>query len=162
MKKDWQCFKCSLHSLPFSNITDNDMLLTLHGFTSACSEKLSNIPSFTIQSLLDQMPGQKFSTDEFLSDSIESTYYTPAQFISERFSKNSFTMIHLNIASLQRHIDELRTLLSLINHPFDVICVTETRLYDDNPSSNISIEGYDFIHTPTSSQCRGCRDIHKK
>ena len=62
---------------------DNDMLLTLHGFNDASSVKLSNIPSFIIQSLRDQIPGQKFSTDELLSDSIESTYYTPVQLIYE-------------------------------------------------------------------------------
>ena len=108
-----------------------------------------------MQSLLDKMPGQKVSTDEFLSDSIESKYYTPVQFISEKFSKKTFTIIHLNVASLQCHIDELTTLLSLVAHPFDVICVTETRLYAKNSLSNISIEGYDFLHTRIYSQCGG-------
>ena len=101
------------------------------------------------------MPAQKFSTDEFLSSSINSKYYSPSDFIDAKLSKKSFTMIHLNIASLQCHIDELRTLLSLIDHPFDVICITETRLHDDQPLSNIQIEGYDFIHTPTPTRCGG-------
>ena len=65
-----------------------------------------------------------------ISDNIESKYYTPAQFISEKLSKKSFTMFHMNIASLQAHIDELRTLLTLHDHPFDAICITETRLYE--------------------------------
>ena len=95
------------------------------------TERLSNLPSFSIQSLLDQLPGQNFSTDDFLSDSIESKYYTPAQFIAEKFSKKAFTMIHLNIASLQRHIDELRTFLSILEHPFQIICISETRLQED-------------------------------
>ena len=64
-------------------------------------------------------------------------------------------MIHLNIASLQCHIDELKTLLSLIGHPVDIICITETRLHDDKPLSNIQIEGYDFFHTPTPTRCGG-------
>ena len=64
-------------------------------------------------------------------------------------------MIHLNIASLQRHIDELRTFLSILDHPFQIICISETRLHDDQPLSNIEIDGYEFIHTKTTSQCGG-------
>ena len=152
---DWHCNKCSLNCLPFSNITDENLLLNLQGLTTKNANDLSNLPSFTMQSLLDQLPGQNFTSDDFLSDSIESKYYTPAQFIAEKFSKKYLTMIHLNIASLQRHIDELRTLLSILNHPFQVICISETRLHDEKPLSNIDIDGYEFVHTKTTSQCGG-------
>ena len=152
---DWQCIKCCTQSLPYSSITDDDFLLTMHGFDENSAEFLKNVPSFSIQTLLDQLPGQKFDTDEFVSDSIESKYYTPAKFISKKLSKRSFTMVHLNIASLQRHIDELKSTLTLLNHPFDVICITETRLYESSPLVDIEIPGYDFHHTPTLSQCGG-------
>ena len=155
LPNEWHCNKCSLNCLPFSGITDDNLLLNLQGLTTENADSLSNLPSFTIQSLLDQLPGQNFSTDDFLSDSIESKYYTPAQFIAEKFSKKYFTMIHLNIASLQRHIDELRTFLSILDHPFQIICISETRLHDDQPLSNIEIDGYEFIHTKTTSQCGG-------
>ena len=83
----------------------------------------------------------------------QSGHTVPTQFISKKLSKRSFTMIHLNIASLQGHIDELRSLLTLLNHPFDVICITETRLQEPSPLVNIEIPGYDFHHTPTLTQC---------
>jgi len=35
-------------------------------------------------------------------------------------------MLHLNLASLGLHKEELATLLSLLNFDFDVIAVTET------------------------------------
>ena len=152
---NWQCDKCVTQELPFSCINDNDFNAIRHGFRNNFNEILTDLPGFTIQSLLDKMPSQKFSTDEFLSSSINSKYYSPTDFIDAKFSKNSFTMIHLNIASLQCHIDELRTLLSLIGHPFDVVCITETRLHDDKALSNIHIEGYDFVHTPTPTRCGG-------
>ena len=72
LPKDWHCNKCSLKCLPFSTITDDNLLLNLQGLSSENTERLSNLPSFSIQSLLDQLPGQNFSTDDFLSDSIES------------------------------------------------------------------------------------------
>ena len=64
-------------------------------------------------------------------------------------------MLHINIASLGKHIDELRTLIGVLDHPFDVIGITETRLHDLNPLTNIDIEGYEFKHTPTGTQCGG-------
>ena len=114
-----------------------------------------NKPSFTIQSLLDQMPGQKFESDEFLSDSISSKYYRPSEFLECKLPLKNFTMLHINIASLSKHIDELRNLLKLLKHPFDIIGVTETRLYNDDPLVNIDIDGYEFRHTPTSTKCGG-------
>ncbi len=64
-------------------------------------------------------------------------------------------MTHLNITSLQLHIEELRSLLLILDHPFDIIAITETRLLDQNPKINISIPGYDFYHTETHTQKGG-------
>ena len=152
---DWHCDKCSLNCLPFSSITNDRLLLNLQGITSESSESVLNFPSFSIQSLLDQLPGQNFSTDDFLSDNVESKYYTPAQFLAQKIPKKSFSMAHLNIASLQRHIDELRTFITILNHPFDILCISETRLYSNDPLVNVEIDGYTFIHKETSSQCGG-------
>ena len=63
--------------------------------------------------------------------------------------------MHLNIASLQKHIDELRSFLFGLKHMFDIICISETRLYEDQPHVNIDIDGYKFVHTPTSARCGG-------
>ena len=80
-------------------------------------------------------------------------------------------MLHINIASLGKHIDELRSLLNILNYPFDIIGITETRLYDECYTTNIDLEGYNFRHTPTETQCGGaglyiksCYDfeVHKK
>ena len=145
LANDWHCNKCSLNTLPFSSTSDDGFLLNLHGLSNNNAEQVSNLPSFSIQSLLDQLPGQNFNTDEFLSDSIESKYYTPAQFMSQKFSKKSFTIAHLNIASLQRHIDEPRTLLTILEHPFDILCISETRLHDKDSLTNIQIQGYKAV-----------------
>ena len=152
-RNSWLCSKCTLACLPFSSVDNNSMLLTLKGINS---EGFSdNIPSFTVQSLLDKLPGQTFSTDEFLSDSISSKYFTPGEFVTTSFSNKQFSIFHLNIASLQLHIDELRSFLSNLKHRFKIICISETRLHDVKPLVNVDIDGYTFEHTPTSSQCGG-------
>ena len=101
------------------------------------------------------MPGQNFETDEFLSESITSMSFTPAQFLETKLPPNQFSIIHINIVSLSKHIEELRNLLTVLNHPFDVIGITETRLHDEASLTNIDIEGYEFKHTPTHTQCGG-------
>ena len=137
-----------MKALPFANIHDENMKLTSQG---VCDDNIefpvNKTHSFSIQSLLDQMPGQKIDTDQFMSNSILSRYYTTSDFLSTKFSNQNFSIFHLNISSLQKHIDELRTLLICTNANFDVICISETRLHNEIPLSNIAIDGYDFIHT---------------
>ena len=64
-------------------------------------------------------------------------------------------MVHLNISSLQLHIDELRTLLQILDHPFNVIAITETGLTNQETLIDVSITGYDFYHTITKTQKGG-------
>ncbi len=132
------------------------MNLTVQGIGNAKISTLAEgTPSFTIKSLLNKIPGQKFDTDEFINNSTESKYYSIGDFVSAKFSTNKFSVYHLNIASLKKHIDELRIMLSCTNHNFDVICISETRLHEEVPLSNIEIDGYEFIHQPTLNQCGG-------
>jgi len=111
---DWQCQRCTLGCLPFASINKNSLLLAMQGIDG--DDSFDNIPSFSIKSLLDKLPGQKFSTDEFMSDSITSKYYTAGDFVSTNFSKNKFSIFHINIASLQKRIDELRSFLHNLRH----------------------------------------------
>ena len=151
--------ECSSNLFPFSNLDNNELYLEMQATPipppPPTSDFVQGMPSFTIQSLLDEMPGQNFETDEFMSESIPSKYFTPSQFLETKLPKNMFSMININIASLSKHIDELRNLLSVLNHPFDIIGITETRLHDENPPANVDIEGYEFKHTPTNMQCGG-------
>ena len=152
---DWTCPKCSLSELPFHHLNNDDFTLNFLNLSNQSSELIQNTPSFSIKTLLDSLPGENFSKDDFISNSISSKYYSPCDLIKDRLSKRDFSMIHLNIASLQLHIDELRCLLVAINNPFDVIAITETRLHEQNPIIDLSIPGYDFHHTETRTQNGG-------
>ena len=78
------------------------------------------------------------------------------EFITSKISKNSFSILHLNIASLQGHINDLKDLLSLLFHRFSVIGITETRIKEGNePLINIDINGYTFKGVGTKSLCGG-------
>ena len=139
----YNCVICLFTELPFYNLSKNQLYFEISG-----KPLVENLPSFSIQTLLDEMPGQNDESYDFL-DTISSKYYTPAEFVSSKIPKTSFSMLHLNIASLQKHFDELITLLNVLEHPFDVIAITETRLHDENPIINLAIDGYNFLHTTT-------------
>ena len=154
-REPWVCQKCISVLLPFYNLDNYEMFLEVNNLSVSKSDDVISMPSFTIQSLLDQMPGQNFETDEFMSETILSKYFTPSELLKSKLYANNFSMIHINIASLSKHIDELRGILTVLNHPFDIIGITETWLHDDYPLVNIEIDGYIFKHTPTKTACGG-------
>ena len=85
---------------------------------------------------------------------INSKYYDDKQFNSLKFDvPSSFGLFHANVASLNKHIDDLRHILSRLKYKFDVIGISEHKIRKDTvPSSNISIPGYDnFIFEPTET-----------
>ena len=61
-----------------------------------------------------------------------------------------FSTIHFNIRSLYANHDVLTMLLSDLQHSFDVIGLSETKIKSNcDLTSNIAIEGYDFVSKPT-------------
>ena len=161
---NWFCDGCSLGCLPFSNIDNTRLGLTTQGKEVPNHENLEVHPNFSIQTLLDKIPGNiTIETDEFLSDSVNSKYYTPNEFISSKIRNNTFSIFHLNIASLSCHIDDLKALLALLDHPFNIIGITETKIRDNcEPTTNISLENYTFENTATLTHFGGAAIyIHK-
>ena len=70
-------------------------------------------------------------------------------------SGESFSILHLNIHSIQLHIDEYRIFLDSSNHKFDIIALSETKLQNE-PAVNIFLPGYhNPIHTFTEASKGG-------
>ena len=44
--------------------------------------------------VFDKMPGQHFDTDDFMSETIASKYFTPSQFLENKLSPNEFSILH--------------------------------------------------------------------
>ena len=110
----WHCQVCLLKNLPFYELDDPKLKLTLQARSVDDSPGLKLLPNFTVQSLLDKIPGSfVVETDEFISDSTVSKYYKIDEFMSAKIPNNTFSTLHLNISSLQGHIDDLKNLLFL-------------------------------------------------
>ena len=67
-----------------------------------------------------------------------------------------FSTIHFNIRSLSANHDGLTMLLSDLQHSFDVIGFSETKIKSNcDLTSNIAIEGYDCVSKPTLANAGG-------
>ena len=53
------------------------------------------------------------------------------------------SILHINISSIQFHIEEFRIILQLLDHKFDYICISESKIkINTEPTVDINIEGY--------------------
>ena len=56
-------------------------------------------------------------------------YYDVEKFTKSKLkSDQNFSVLHLNIASLQFHFEELKLLLQLLNYSLDIIAISESKL----------------------------------
>ena len=91
-----------------------------------------------------------------LTPIIDCKYVDVDYFKTFKIKKNEFSIIHLNIASLKKHKEELETLLSTIGFKFDVIGITETKIKKSvEPDYDTTLEGYKQFSTPTESEKGG-------
>ena len=151
----WYCINCSKGIFPFASISNEDFQLTLEGknFVIDSSSNLSIDHPTDLRSLFKELNNVNLSGD--LTET--SKYYTPSEINKLKINKQKImSYFHLNISSLSYHIDELHTLLSLLDIKFDVIGITESRIQANNPQvTNISLQNYTIEHCPTEASKGG-------
>ena len=95
-----------------------------------------------------------FENNDLSSSTVNSKYYNIKELNSLKPDKlSSFGLLHVNIASLDAHIDDLRTVLSRSKFNFDIIGISEHKIKkDSHASNNIQIIGYnEFEFEPTGT-----------
>ena len=92
------------------------------------------------------------------SENLTSCDYYDVNDISKlRINENDLSVIHLNMSSLSRHINELKFFLSFFKVKFDIISISESRITKSNTlATNIYIPGYNIEHTLTEFKAGGC------
>ena len=97
----WTCHQCTRLEFPFGNLQDDEFISAINGVDNFDENKLNLLPSFSVQSLLDKITSHAcIETGEFESETVNSKYYTPNEFLAKKFSKSKFSILHLNIASI--------------------------------------------------------------
>ena len=116
---DWYCVECLKKILPFMTEDDN---------------KINNIIYKAPRSLIDHTPE---CDKEKECGCVSSNYYTPLDFSSLGLNNKSYdTYIHMNIASLSYHNDDLFNFLSNIQLLPKVIGISETNLISSKKNTH--------------------------
>ena len=82
--------------------------------------------------------------DDEIDTYIDCKYYGVEDFNKLKIkSEKSFSVFHLNIHSVQAHINDLRILIGMLDHTFDFICLSESKIMKGiEPQIDIKIDGY--------------------
>ena len=138
LTKEWFCTSCNANIFPFN-----------------CSYKAST-ESKPLFNHLNALNINVSENDDDVAPVTDCKYYEPTEFRDLQSKSKSFSTMHLNIASLSRHFDELGCLLAQLDHEFSIIGITETRfLKSVDPVINFSLSNYSYVHTPTESSAGG-------
>ena len=165
-EKTHYCLKCIQENLPFSSLNDNEFFVTV---TKGILNSKNAAPSFTFSDYQKRVFEQLNSainnnafdldteceeSDDEILPALNCNYYNIEEFSSQNFSSSkNFSILHYNIHSIERHIEEFRSAIELLNFKFDVICISESKIIQGNtPKVDITIEGYHPpVGTPTES-----------
>ena len=162
----WYCINCIPEIFPFSRLNENEFYLTSvegndnYNFENVVFATPSQKAQYTklntyINDQINSLQNDNEANDESDVDpSIDCQYYNFDDFLKAKFQpKTSFSILHLNIHSVQKHIDELRAALDILKFKFDVIALSESLLIKGKkPIVDININGYHSpIGTPTES-----------
>ena len=148
--KPWYCQVCVDSMIPFSKLTDNefDSIQSGKRFCLNRNSEINNCP----QHLKDL-----FKNLNNINSAVNCKYFDVDDLIKLRHDKKGLSSyIHMNIASLPCHIDELRNLINNIESDIDVIGITESSLKQcDTNITDVNIKGYAIEHTPTEAKKGG-------
>ena len=120
---DFTCLHCCRSTFPFTDLnSDQFNICVKKGIILNDDSELLLIPSSEQKAFMDKITNQiksyKFEINDDDNNDFEEIsdckYYNPEQFKKKKFSSsNSFSMLHLNIHSIERHIEELKVVLEL-------------------------------------------------
>ena len=98
-----------------------------------------------------------FDIDENLISTISSRYYDLNEINKIKLTGQTFSVFHTNIRSLSKHFDELHAQLNMLNIPFDIIGISESKQQVGKDFlMNIQMDGYSTYSQPSKSSCGGC------
>ena len=148
------CCKCITSNFPFSNLTDSEFqLLSCHGISDYTNNGInifSDSQNDYLNKICDVLHRTSIENDVEVTNSqkINCNYYSPKEFSDLKINNSkSFSFYHLNIHSIQKHMDELKIMLKMLSTKFDILAITETKIAKNiEPLIDIAIDGY---HPPT-------------
>ena len=140
------------NNVPFNSLNNDDLFYLLR--PDLGNIDINNDPvgqyddsvGHTFNALSEEL-NLDFHFDDPATETLTS-YITNKQFhnVVKDYSKDIFSLLHLNIRSLNKHFDDLQLLLDIPSQtPLSVIGLTETWLTQDVDSSH-ALNDYEFVY----------------
>ena len=158
------CMKCLRETLPALNLNDIEFNLTMEGIDYPEETNINDIflneTQIEIVNTINKVINNGFDCHNDITEnesevpSIDCKYYTTNEFIAQKFDPiKNVSILHLNIHSVEFHIEEFRIVLQLLQFKFDFICLTESKVRKGHePKTDISIDGYKYpVGMPTEA-----------
>ena len=94
--------------------------------------------------------------DYDISSLINCKYVDINSFKTQKFNHKDFSLMHLNIGSLEKNKDELEAALSLIDFKFNIIGISATKIKTRSiPKYDLCLDGYKHYWTSTEANKGG-------
>ena len=155
------CIDCCNTLFPFNTLTDTQQQLTSKGIDYPDDLDINNLIKNEFEHITKKVNNAMLTlrtcTDDAEFEVNDCKYYSIDQFKSLKIkSDKKMSFCHLNIHSICAHIDELRMALTLLDHQFDFICISESKIRDGiEPRVDISIDGYQNPEGMSTSASKG-------
>ena len=152
--------------MPFLNLDNNQFNLTTKGIDYPDEVNIDEIFLSTTQLNMMQKINKAIDNSfNFNDDKVDLDTENKINPIDcKYYTINQFSILHLNIHSLEFHMEELRIVIKLIKFEFDFICLTESKIRKNfEPKSDITIDDYQPpVGTPTEASKGGVLIYVKK
>ena len=163
---DFYCIKCIEANLPLTNLKEHEFELTIKGINIPDDNDVETLylrdAQIRIVNKLNNLIIEYNNDISKIDDQNETdeiplndcSYFTIDEFKKKNFDEDKvFSILHLNIHSVEAHIEELRIVLQLLDFYFDFICLSESKITKGcDPRTDISLDNYQTpIGTPTEA-----------
>ena len=133
LKSIFTCITCTSSQIPFTAMPDNQFdMFVRNGVLCADDLTFSFQPNEFQKKIFDRINeclnstsfGDDNDEDNFdISPTLSCEYYTLDDFKVSNFSpRKNFSILHHNIHSIQCHIEDIRTMLNIMDFRFDILC----------------------------------------
>ena len=161
---DFYCISCLSENIPFTNLNNNEFdIYVTKGINSHLSVADIQIQFLSkdqqkfleqITKIMNRTSGDQTEDNDNGASTVNCNYYDINEFCKAKFnSTKSFSILHINIHSIQLHLEDLKILLQMLDYKFDIIAISESKIQKGiEPVIDITLNDYHKpIGTPTEA-----------
>ena len=172
--QQWLCANCRNDTFPFNCISTHEILSDNFNSNEYCiCNDITDLTDFDCLDTITELKLNKLDLNNFhpnidndidhnLNFNSNFKYYAIHEFHrlcnKLKLGKSPFfSLMHTNICSLNKNLENLELLTTSLGHKFDVIALSETWITEKNESiiNNLSLPGYKMYHGTLGRSLKG-------